>query len=526
MARQAHALLTRQACAERWQDGLWDADDQWDYQEVTSLLESAGGHGKHFYNAARLDSFGATTRALGYWYNFQDTSAELELGKNARATALATFGGIGTLKGDMAADRSPCYRLGVLLHYLTDLTQPMHTSGWDAGSIPLKFHVDFEDWVSERQFAFDPRVVLFNTPSPLVQSAPFVWDQRFKNLPLEAVIYQVARQSNGFAGRLRTHMVPTYSVFWRDEGSAERLRERWSLTQEILADAIQSTASSIYAVVNSLRDGSVKQTRVIRNASSGAVYLDQGGNNPLIHIPDPETLAALGFTSADLLNVAGAPAQPNGPSYPHLAMAPETYSDDIDRGLPPLHFGRLLIDPQGTVHLLDRGFRRGVTSLHHFPRLGWYRSLDSVPISNEDLLRIPAGPNIRVEDFIFEGLLVRDPASGRVDRITAGARKGIPSIPTLVALGLRGAFVNFPDVAAIPDSGQAYPLLAEGKLPRDPVTGAVYLLRNGIKHHIYNIFTFDTLGLNWTMVENHSAGLDQIPDGFKIHLNPPGQIIR
>lgn len=191
-AKQAVERLRRPACADRWMDGLWDADAVWELQEVDGALRPAGGHGEHFYNAARLDYDGRPTNVLGYLWsdyssilvNLQDTSDLSELGKNARNAAMKEFRHLRRLSGDMDAD-SPCYRLGVLLHYLTDLTQPMHTSNFSAANSPIKLHVDYEDWVSDRQFAFEPNIVLLNTPTTRVVPMNLVWDERWKNLPFE-----------------------------------------------------------------------------------------------------------------------------------------------------------------------------------------------------------------------------------------------------------------------------------------------------------------------------------------------------
>lgn len=53
------------------------------------------------------------------------------------------------------------------------------------------------------------------------------------------------------------------------------------------------------------------------------------------------------------------------------------------------------------------------------------------------------------------------------------------------------------------------------KYVRDPASGAVYLLREGLKHHVATQYTMDTLGMSWANVVNHDRW-DRVPDGFDL----------
>jgi hypothetical protein len=92
---------------------------------------------------------------------------------NARQAANARLSEVSGQFG--AAD---CYQLGTALHYLTDSTQPMHTTGFSAASVPTMLHVAWETYVPaiQQQFPVD---------SP--------WDQRWHSNDPDQVFEQTAR---------------------------------------------------------------------------------------------------------------------------------------------------------------------------------------------------------------------------------------------------------------------------------------------------------------------------------------------
>ena len=49
------------------------------------------------------------------------------------------------------------YNLGLALHYLTDLTQPMHAANFTAKSSPVKYHSEFEIFITEYCVSIDPK---------------------------------------------------------------------------------------------------------------------------------------------------------------------------------------------------------------------------------------------------------------------------------------------------------------------------------------------------------------------------------
>lgn len=120
-----------------WEQGLWDADHG-------SLADA--GRGTHFYNATGRDRMGQPTTAV----TFAGATGNRGGCQNARECAreqlrfLAGFrlGGVHPLTGKLVA-----YHLGLALHYMIDVTQPMRSSGWHAGLVPRNGQAQWELYV-------------------------------------------------------------------------------------------------------------------------------------------------------------------------------------------------------------------------------------------------------------------------------------------------------------------------------------------------------------------------------------------
>lgn len=114
----------------------------------------------------------------------------------------------------------------------------------------------------------------------------------------------------------------------------------------------------------------------------------------------------------------------------------------------------------------------------------------------------------------FEGRLLRDPATGAVYLIQNARRRWIPDADTFSAFSFDWNQVqNLPAVLSVIPEGAAFPKVP-GKLLRDPVTGGVFVLELGRKRHVPDPQTFAALGLNWNAVSNQPAHvLNAIPDG-------------
>src|SRR6185503_3332441 len=80
-----------------------------------------------------------------------------------------------------------CYELGLALHYMTDITQPMHAASFSGVSSPLWLHPYFEAYV------------------PFVQNkfpADGSWNERWKGESADDTFHKAAVQSNALAPAL------------------------------------------------------------------------------------------------------------------------------------------------------------------------------------------------------------------------------------------------------------------------------------------------------------------------------------
>ena len=111
---------------QQWEQGLWDGDAA-DYVDFDGVGSSHNHQGTHFYNPVGRDRSGAGTSVLTYGgpldNRFSCTNAR-------QCAAFQLKYVVGRAIGDTASDgKAVAYHLGLALHYLTDMTQPMHTSG-------------------------------------------------------------------------------------------------------------------------------------------------------------------------------------------------------------------------------------------------------------------------------------------------------------------------------------------------------------------------------------------------------------
>ena len=229
-----------------WQQGVWDGDAP-SYVDYNGLGED-NHQGTHFYNAAGKDRKGDATSIVTY-YGADDNSFDCTNSRECAAVQLAYVAGRNL--GDVVpqTSKTAAYHLGLALHYMTDATQPMHTSGWYGASIPINGHPQWEYSVPYIQDRFP--------------ASSLSWDRRWigggaSGAP-DSVFYEAALKSNGFAPRLSDALhvdggagVATIEAFngigpytgfnFYNDPDVD------ALTGEILRDAYQSTASYLYAV--------------------------------------------------------------------------------------------------------------------------------------------------------------------------------------------------------------------------------------------------------------------------------------
>ncbi len=131
------ALVTDSTCRSRWQQGLYDADYKAPYHDGNFDLSpgastwwialSGATWESHFYDPDSGENYRGKTSPVA-------KGRALEHAANADA-ALAT----GNLWDG-------CYELGLSLHYMTDMTQPMHTANFAATDWPLRLHTHLEGY--------------------------------------------------------------------------------------------------------------------------------------------------------------------------------------------------------------------------------------------------------------------------------------------------------------------------------------------------------------------------------------------
>jgi hypothetical protein len=246
-ARAFAAKMQEPAIQAQWEQGLWDGDSP-TYVDFDSVGSANNHQGTHFYNAAGLDRSGDPT-AITTYYGATDNKFE-SICTNSRECAAYQLGSVtGYALGETnpQTSKAVAYHLGVALHYMTDATQPMHTSGWYGASIPINGHPQWEYYVPYVQALFP--------------ATSLTWDKRWASpsVPADTVFYNSALTSNGFAPGLANALhidgasgivtiqafngIGPYTGFnFYDDIDVD------ALTGQILEDAYQSTASYLYAV--------------------------------------------------------------------------------------------------------------------------------------------------------------------------------------------------------------------------------------------------------------------------------------
>jgi hypothetical protein len=608
-----------------WMAGLWDADD--------TGLNELSKPGSHFYNDTAdngrgRDFFGNPTSIVAY----DGGPAVLP----AIAIALTNNNAFNASKFRMGyvadlRDTESCYNLGILLHYVTDLTQPMHSSSFSALQSPKMLHPAWENYV------------------PVIQGqvvAPSSWDERMYGYPVLTIMHSISENSNTrFATRLsgilanqsqpsncryETTEVTFDGLCWRPAASLGNSLN--ALTAEILNNAAQDTASFIYAFVSGAYDGtrdSLGYVTMMTGAKVGSSVQDRfafGLDKRIMVVNSSGEVWAHDLSDTNVpapYRLTGAPvarydydkyAFPLGNRIIVVNQYGETYAHSVSGNVvsPPVRLAGPLIGnasddtavipvesaSSGTALLVTKksgdvywypvtdsalgaatrlqqlsnltysgnvlfgaSFADGVPQLFsaptdaYFPSLkaqavsNWYQSLGPAnPLPGSTLAAEPrAGQHIqewlswqrikfafalggnlfvidnqgRVAKQAFnigkrpqDGDVLRDPATGAISFIYRGQRKWIPDPTTFFALGFTSNdHHDDPAVNQLP-AGGIYPHLEMGQLPRNPVTGATYLVEKGYRRWIPDPTTFANLGLSWgNTVDLPAASLDVIPEG-------------
>lgn len=233
-------------CRNLWQHGLYDGDEPALVDDPTEINRPTAG--THFYNPTGKDAFGNPTSSTTYLVAGVDVSTGGVRGRrnlNARQTADVH---IKRLPSSEPIGGRGCYQLGLALHYMTDMTQPMHTSSFSGASSPMWLHPYFEAYVPFIQDRF-----------PANES----WSERWKGESPDDTFHKAAVQSNGLApalmrlltasgrkctiGGVELAPFPYAGYCFINDPNVD------AQTGIVLKDGYQSTASYIYNVFNSHR---------------------------------------------------------------------------------------------------------------------------------------------------------------------------------------------------------------------------------------------------------------------------------
>jgi len=143
-AAAAHALLEDPTCKPHWRQGLFDADYRHEFNDGDSDLTPGA-------SLAAIAWSGATWKS-----HFYDPDTQRNWKGETSPTALTqALAHHATARSLVARDKPrACYALGLSLHYLTDLTQPMHAAGFTAVSRPRGLHSNLEHWSMDIQSGF------------------------------------------------------------------------------------------------------------------------------------------------------------------------------------------------------------------------------------------------------------------------------------------------------------------------------------------------------------------------------------
>jgi phospholipase C len=187
--------------------GLWDADNRSPYNDP--IVDLVPTWASHFYDpGTRTNWMGkAAPTALSEGIHFYDESLE----------ALAH-----------GETRQAGYSLGLALHYLTDLTQPMHAANFTwMDSQEFGYHTDFERYVKDT----------LHRIRPPARFTPLLGD-----MTREAYFHAVARYSKDtyFALLCRPEWTQNYSKAMNTESVWEA--RVGALVPRMLGDAVQMTA--------------------------------------------------------------------------------------------------------------------------------------------------------------------------------------------------------------------------------------------------------------------------------------------
>ncbi len=157
----------------------------------------------------------------------------------------------------------------------------------------------------------------------------------------------------------------------------------------------------------------------------------------------------------------------------------------------------LLLSPRGTIYLLVDDAIRAIDSMATFRSVG-FNADDLTEASDEDLLAFNRGAPITSETVHPQGALVRDPSTGGIYQVEDGVKHPIFSREILQSR-FAGWEIQTPKLSEITKFTQGDPVkFSDGTLVAAHGSPDVFVVSAGNRRHVTDESTFLALGYKWT----------------------------
>ena len=143
--RAFREMMSSEPCQRAWQQGLLDADFLAAYNDGWSDTKPGDREAKILLSGATWKSHFYDPDTEKNYFDETSPTARTEAEKHL---------GMGSKAWSSRDTKTACYELGLSLHYMTDVTQPMHAVNFTAISRPFGLHTDFEEYAMTVQDRF------------------------------------------------------------------------------------------------------------------------------------------------------------------------------------------------------------------------------------------------------------------------------------------------------------------------------------------------------------------------------------
>ncbi|PXF40616.1 hypothetical protein BWQ96_09667 [Gracilariopsis chorda] len=228
IGQRIHSIMNKKSCRNKWEEGLWNEDDD---NNKDKPLKS---HGSHFFNALGRDYKMASALPLKRTHLVESRVGT----QNAFKHMIDRISVVSKTSNPSEGD---CEMLDAALHYVTDVTMPIHANGFSGGQIPLMLHPVSEYYAPHIQSRFPARAN---------------WDRRWHTQSLSSVCGSISRKSNAdHTSSLMCALRNSGSICWTTPEFGINYKCYCFLNDpsvdeaigRVLYNAYQSTASCIYA---------------------------------------------------------------------------------------------------------------------------------------------------------------------------------------------------------------------------------------------------------------------------------------